>query len=158
MRKQHLIPALTALLAATALSLTACTAVNTDKAGNDPTSSATPKPSATSTFPAESIDDKAPRTGHCDNGQLTITIADLSKDKSFVVDDACERVSILTSGASITLEHDVDAVTIEGSDNTVTAEDVERTFVVGTGNTFKHTGDAPKPVDPDHDSTEYEQR
>lgn len=160
MRKQHLIPALTALVAATALALTACSADNggaaADKASGK--ASATSEPSPTSTFPAESIDNKPPRTGKCDNGQLTITVGDLSKDKTFTAKDACDKISILASGASITIEHDVDAVTIEGSDNTITAEGVQRTYAVGTGNTIKHTGKAPKPVDPEHDSTTYEQR
>ncbi|WFR68073.1 DUF3060 domain-containing protein [Curtobacterium flaccumfaciens] len=160
MRKQYLIPTVTALIAAAALSLTACSADNgaTDKASGKASASATSEPSPTSTFPAESIDNKAPKTGSCDNGQITITAGDLSKDKTFTVKDACDKVSILASGASITIEHDVDAVTIEGSDNTITAKDVQRTYAVGTGNTIKHTGKTPKPVDPEHDSTTYEQR
>jgi len=109
------------------------------------------------TEPAVSTGEEAPPTGVCDAGQLTIVPSDLV-DGRFTVDEACDVVAVVTDGAQIDVEADVETLTIEGSSNEIVAEHVQRTFVTGQGNRIEHTGDAPEKVDAEHDDTEYVQR
>jgi hypothetical protein len=82
----------------------------------------------------------------CVDGQLVITKKDLTKD-AFTVKDECKQVSILTSDATITLQHDVAALSIEAADVTVDAQHVEHLAVFGKGATVSHTGAAPTVAD-----------
>lgn len=117
-----------------------------------PSSSSTPDPVA------ESVNGEAPKTGVCDHGQMTIVDGNLAADRTLTISTPCDHVAIVASDAEITLDHDIAVLTIEGSNNTVTAEHVERSLGMGGNNVVQHTGTAPEKVAGDDDTTDYQQR
>lgn len=123
----------------------------------DGTGKPSASPSASQKPAAESIDGKAPETGTCDHGQMTIVDGDLEADRSFTVSKSCDLVAVLSSDAHITIEQDVTTLSIEGSNTTVTAAGIKQSLNMGGNNTVQYTGSAPKKV-ADDDMTDYQQR
>jgi hypothetical protein len=133
---------LTALLAVSlGAGLTGCTGHDEPRhssASSTKRATTTPTPSATTT---------APTTGVCTEGQLTITGQDLDKEHAFRLEEPCDLVAVVTSGADITITVDIRTLSLEGSDNTVTAQHVGEVAAFGQHNTVRHTGDEPSLVD-----------
>jgi len=104
-----------------------------------------PAPTPTST-PSLSPADQAAAAAETHLGECVDGFAQLSAADGPSTLDDCPSVSILGSGADITLGT-VETLTIEGDDNTVTAGDVESVLWSGTGNTLSHTGADPDVTD-----------
>ncbi|MCC8907985.1 DUF3060 domain-containing protein [Curtobacterium sp. GD1] len=113
-------------LAAVAL-LAGCTPSSTDV---DPKASATPKPAASNTTSPANV---------CEDGTLTVTDAASAKR---ALAKGCDTVYLLTSNVELDLGP-VKVLGIEGNGNTVAAESLATVWVMGTGNTISHGGEAP---------------
>ena len=121
--KKTLATAGTALAAL--LVLTGCSSAQDDAA---PTAAATPTSEASA----------APATNVCEDGTLTVTDASEAKG---ALETGCDTVYLLTSNVELELGP-VQQLGIEGNGNTVRTETLGSVYVMGTGNTVTHTGDA----------------
>lgn len=116
----------------------------------------TPAPTKTTQPAALSDGTTPPKTGVCDNGQLTVIAEDL-QDNALTLDEPCATVALLTNGAHLSIDFDVDTLIIEGSDNTITAKNVGKSLTTNSGNTVEYQGTAPEKIN-DTDPTTYTAR
>lgn len=126
-------PILTIALAATLIGgLAGCTG------SGDTTTAKTPKPTATST-------EKLPKplkpvVNKCVDGQATIVLT--QSTRTVTLSDACDEVSVVGAGGTVTLAA-VKHLVIEGDNNKVNTESLEKVDFGGSDNTITYTGAAP---------------
>ncbi|GGL82894.1 hypothetical protein GCM10009706_21860 [Curtobacterium citreum] len=124
--------------------------------GADHTDGSSPTPTKSEAPAALSEGSTPPKTGVCDNGQLTVIAEDLT-DNALTLDDPCDTVALLTNGAQVTIDFDVDMLIIEGADNTIRAKTVGKSLATNSGNTVEFRGSAPEKVN-GSDTTTYTAR
>lgn len=122
-------PASAALVATTMiLSLAACSSAETD---------ATPSPTVSSTASL----DAAP-VGSCDDGFMLVDLGATDDDAPSLDTSSCDLVSIVGSTGTVVLD-EVGTLVVEGSDVTVSVQDVGTVQLAGDRNTVHHAGEAP---------------
>ncbi|MGY3263172.1 hypothetical protein [Frigoribacterium sp. 2355] len=132
-------PAAVALAAVTTtLPLAACSSAETDE---------TPSPTTSSTATV----DAAP-VGSCDDGFMLVDLGTTDDDAPPLDTSSCDLVSIVGSTGTVVLD-EVGTLVIEGSDVTVSVQDIDTVQLAGDRNTIHHAGDAPAVDDQGHDNT-----
>ena len=122
-------PASAALVATTMiLSLAACSSAETD---------ATPSPTVSSTASL----DAAP-VGSCDDGFMLVDLGATDDVAPSLDTSSCDLVSIVGSTGTVVLD-EVGTLVVEGSDVTVSVQDVGTVQLAGDRNTVHHAGEAP---------------
>ncbi|MFJ2356473.1 DUF3060 domain-containing protein [Frigoribacterium sp. NPDC087798] len=122
-------PASAALVATTMiLTLAACSSAETD---------ATPSPTVSSTASL----DAAP-VGSCDDGFMLVDLGATDDDAPSLDTSSCDLVSIVGSTGTVVLD-EVGTLVVEGSDVTVSVQDVGTVQLAGDRNTVHHAGEAP---------------
>jgi len=122
-------PASAALVATTMiLSLAACSSAETD---------ATPSPTVSGTASSE-----AAPVGSCDDGFMLVDLGATDDDAPSLDASSCDLVSIVGSTGTVVLD-EVGTLVVEGSDVTVSVQDVDTVQLAGDRNTVHHAGEAP---------------
>ena len=122
-------PASAALVATTMiLTLAACSSAETD---------ATPSPTVSSTASL----DAAP-VGSCDDGFMLVDLGATDDVAPSLDTSSCDLVSIVGSTGTVVLD-EVSTLVVEGSDVTVSVQDVGTVQLAGDRNTVHHAGEAP---------------
>ena len=131
-------PTAAALVAATTiLSLAACSS-ETD---------AVPSPTVSSTATLQ-----AAPVGSCDDGFMLVDLGATDDDAPSLDTSSCDLVSIVGSTGTVVLD-EVGTLVVEGSDVTISVQDVDSVQLAGDRNTVHHAGEAPAVDDLGHDNT-----
>jgi len=124
-------PTAAALVAATMiLSFSACSSAEND---------ATPSPTTTTTSTASL---EAAPVGSCDDGFMLVDLGATDDDAPSLDTSSCDLVSIVGSTGTVVLD-EVGTLVVEGSDVTVSVQDVGTVQLAGDRNTVHHAGEAP---------------